>query len=170
MDLSPWRAWIAGETVTLFSDARIHHQAASAGQRFVENHRTNAKRRFYANRNQMQTLLKNAHGPLLLLAVTQLMLITAEAIAGMILSRSFSFVTVALFKPLGECWRLRHHILKERNATCALRRHGDLWFLGHFFRFKFGRITDLKNPLGGRVKVDPVKWLNHRCKRDPLGK
>jgi len=155
MDLS-WRAWIAGEPVTLFTTARIHHQAASAGQRFVEN-RTNAKRRFYANRNQLQTLLKNAHGPLFLLVLTQLMLITAEAIAGAVISRSFSFVNWALFKPLAECWRLRHHIAQQRRRNRALRRHGDFWFLGRFFRFKFGRITDLKNLLGRRVKVDPIK-------------
>ncbi|MGO8765420.1 MAG: glycosyltransferase family 2 protein [Limisphaerales bacterium] len=155
MDLS-WRAWLAGEAVTLLSSARIHHQAASAGARFVEN-RTNGRRRFYANRNQLMTLLKNARGPLLLLAFTQLALIAAEAIAGAVLSRQLSFVNWALFKPLGECWRLRGHILAERRRNRGLRRHGDLWVLRRFFRFKFGRMSDLKNLLRRRVKIDPVK-------------
>ena len=154
-DLS-WRAWLAGEPVALLSTAHIHHQAASAGDRFVEN-RTSGKRRFYANRNQLLTLLKNAHGPLLVLALTQLALIIAEAMAGAIISRQLAFVRWALFKPLAECWRLRHHILQQRKRIGAFRRHGDFWFLGHFFRFKFGRMTDLKNLFGARIKIDPVK-------------
>ncbi|HEY1662834.1 MAG TPA: glycosyltransferase family 2 protein [Verrucomicrobiae bacterium] len=155
MDLS-WRAWVAGEPVALLSSGQIHHQAASAGDRFVEN-RTSGKRRFYANRNQLLTLLKNAQGPLLVMVLTQLALITAEALAGAIISRQPSFVRWALLKPLAECWRLRRHIVEQRKRNRSFRRHGDLWFLGHFFRFKFGRISDLKNLFGARIKIDPVK-------------
>src|SRR5690606_20250037 len=71
-DLS-WRSQIAGEPVMSIGSARLHHQGASAGDRTVEN-RTNDTRRFYANRNQLLTILKNAHGPLLLLFFTQLLL------------------------------------------------------------------------------------------------
>jgi len=155
MDLS-WRAWIAGEPVWWMSTARLHHQAASAGDRFVEN-RTNEMRRFYSNRNQMLTILKNARGPLLALLFTQIAFITAEAVVGMVISRRLSFVRWALFKPLADCWRLRSHIIEQRKRNRALRRHGDLWFLRRFFRFKFGRMSDLKSLFRSRIKIDPAK-------------
>ncbi len=155
MDLS-WRAWLADDPVVLFSTARIHHQAVTAGDRFVEA-RTSEGRRFYSNRNQLLTLLKNARGPLLILVLTQLALIAAEAAAGVIVSRRLSFARWALLKPLAECWRLRRHVLDQRQRNRALRRHGDLWFVRHFFRFAFGRMTDLKNLLRGRVKIAPAK-------------
>ncbi|HTV62456.1 MAG TPA: glycosyltransferase family 2 protein [Verrucomicrobiae bacterium] len=155
MDLS-WRAWLADEPVVLFYTARIHHQAVSSGNRFVET-RTSETRRFYSNRNQLLTLLKNVRGPLLILVLTQLALIAAEAAAGVIVSRRLSFVRWALLKPLAECWRLRGHLGQQRRRNRDLRRHGDAWFVRHFFRFAFGRMNDLKNLLHGRVKIDPPK-------------
>jgi GT2 family glycosyltransferase len=155
MDLS-WRAWLAGEPVALIPSARIHHQAASAGARFVEN-RTSDNRRFFANRNQLLTLLKNAHGPLLILTVTQIALITAEATIGAILSRRFSFVRWSLLKPLADCWRLRHHVLQQRKRNRVLRRHGDWWMLRHFFRFAIGRWMDVRRLFQFGIKIDPAR-------------
>jgi GT2 family glycosyltransferase len=155
MDLS-WRAWMAGEPVTLIRSARIHHQAASVGNRVVEN-RTNETRRFYANRNQLLTILKNAQGPLLLLVFAQTALITVEAIVGAMLARRFSFVRWALLKPVADCWRLRHHVLEQRKHNRTFRRHGDWWILCHFFRFGFGRWGDVKRLFKFGVKIDPAK-------------
>jgi GT2 family glycosyltransferase len=155
LDLS-WRAWIAGEPVVLIPTARLHHQAASTGDRMVEN-RTNESRRFYANRNQLLTIFKNSHGPLLLLALTQILLIAAEAAVGLAASRRLSFVRWALLKPIADCWRLRHHIAQQRQYLRRVRRHGDVWILRHFFRFGFGRWGDVKRLLKFGVKIDPAK-------------
>ena len=162
MDLS-WRAWMAGEPVTLIRSARIHHQAASAGDRVVEN-RTNETKRFYANRNQLLTILKNAQGPLLLLVFTQTALITVEAIVGAMLARRFSFVRWALLKPVADCWRLRHHVLEQRKHNRTFRRHGDLWILRHFFRFGFGRWADVKRLFKFGVKIDKT-WPTTASKK-----
>ncbi|MDE3066956.1 MAG: glycosyltransferase family 2 protein [Verrucomicrobiota bacterium] len=154
MDLS-WRAWMAGEPVTLIRSARIHHQAASAGDRLVENRTSDAKR-FYANRSQLLTLLKNAQGPLLLLVFTQTALIALEAVVGAVLARRLAFVRWALFKPVADCWRLRHHVLQQRRHNRTFRRHGDWWILRRFFCFGFGRWADAKRLFKLGLKIDPA--------------
>jgi N-acetylglucosaminyl-diphospho-decaprenol L-rhamnosyltransferase len=151
-DLS-WRAWIAGEPIMLAPSAHIHHQGASSGERAVEN-RTNETKRFYANRNQLLVIFKNAQCLLLVLALSQTMLIIVEAILGTFLARRFSFFHQALLKPMGDCWRLRRHVLEQRKQNHLIRRHGDWWILRHFFRFGFGRWTDVKRlfKLGVRIE------------------
>jgi len=157
MDLS-WRTWVAGEFVTLIRPARIHHQYASDGERAVEN-RTTEMKRFYANRNQLLTILKNAQGPLLLLALTQTALITVEAIAGAILARRLSFIRRALLMPVADCWRLRGHVFQQRKYNRSFRRRSDWWIMRRFFRFGFGRWADVKRLLRFGVKIDRA-WPN----------
>ncbi|HXS68081.1 MAG TPA: glycosyltransferase family 2 protein [Candidatus Polarisedimenticolia bacterium] len=155
MDLS-WRAWLAGETIRQVPSAKIHHQGASSGDRHVEN-RTNETKRFYANRNQLLTILKNARFLLLFLAVTQVSLIAAEAIAGAVLARRFSFARWSLLKPLADCWRLRGHVGAERRQICSFRKRGDLWILHRFFTFRFGRWMDIQRLLKSGVKIDRAR-------------
>lgn len=154
-DLS-WRGWISGEPISLIRSARIHHQGASSGDRAVEN-RTNESKRFYANRNQLLGLLKNARCLLLVLALNQLALIAVEAAVGALLARRFSFVRWSLFKPVAECWRLRGHILAEREKIHRFRKHGDLWILRRFFRFGFGRWIDVKRLFKSGVVIDKAR-------------
>jgi N-acetylglucosaminyl-diphospho-decaprenol L-rhamnosyltransferase len=151
-DLS-WRAWIAGNPIRLAAAAHIHHQGASSGERTVEN-RTNETKRFYANRNQLLVILKNAHSLLLVLAVSQTALIMAEAVIGTFLARRLSFFRQALLKPIGDCWRLRRHILQQRRENRLIRRHGDWWMLRHFFRLGFGRWLDVKRLLRFGVRIE----------------
>ncbi len=155
MDLS-WRIWSMGETIRQVVTAKMHHQGASS-DRTTEN-RTNERKRFYANRNQLLTLLKNGRFLLLGLVLTQLMLMTAEAIAGAIMARRFSFARWSLLKPIADCWRLRKHILTERRRIAGYRKHGDLWMLRHFFDFRFGRWMDVKRLWQARgVKIDKAR-------------
>jgi hypothetical protein len=152
MDLS-WRVWLSGETISQVPSAKIHHQGASSGDRTSEN-RTNETKRFYANRNQLLTLLKDARCLLLVLALNQLALMTVEAIAGAILARRFSFARWALLKPVADCWRLRRHIFAERRRIRGFRKRGDVWILRHFFTFSFGRWMDVKRLFKSGVKID----------------
>jgi len=155
MDLS-WRAWISGDAITLVRSARMHHQGASSGDRTVEN-RTNEMKRFYANRNQLLALLKNAQSPLLLLVLTQTALITVEAVVGAILARRFSFARWALLKPLADCWRLRRHLLQERRRIRHFRKRSDWWIFSHFFRLGFGRWSDVERLLKSNVIIDKAQ-------------
>jgi GT2 family glycosyltransferase len=155
LDLS-WRAWIAGEDVKMFYSAHMHHQGASSGERAVEN-RTNESKRFYANRNQLLTLLKNSRCLLLVLVLNQIALLAVEAVIGALLARRFSFARWSLLKPLADCWRLRGHILAEREKIRGFRRRGDLWILRRFFRFGFGRWIDVKRLLKSGVKIDKAR-------------
>ena len=155
MDLS-WRVWLAGATINQVISARIHHQGASSGDRSVEN-RTNESKRFYANRNQLLTLLKNGRGLLLVLVLNQIALIAIEAVVGAILARRFSFVRWSLLKPIADCWRLRGHIAAERRRIRGFRRRGDLWIIRRFFTFSFGRWMDVKRLFQSGVKIDKAR-------------
>lgn len=152
MDLS-WRTWMAGEFVRLIRPARIHHQYASNGERAVEN-RTSETKRFYANRSQLLTILKNAQWLLLVLALNQLALIALEAVVGAFFARRFSFVRWALFRPVLDCWRLRGHILEQRKKNRTFRQRGDWWILCRFLRFGFGHWADVKRLLKSGIKID----------------
>jgi GT2 family glycosyltransferase len=160
MDLS-WRVWLTGEKIQQVTTAKIHHQGASSGDRTVEN-RTNETKRFYANRNQLLTLLKNARGLLLVLALNQTALIAVEAIAGSLMARRFSFARWALIKPIMDCWRLKGHILAERRRIRSFRQRGDIWIIRHFFTLQFGRWMDVKRLFESGVKID--------APRSPSGK
>jgi N-acetylglucosaminyl-diphospho-decaprenol L-rhamnosyltransferase len=160
MDLS-WRAWISGDAIALIPAARMHHQGASSGDRTVEN-RTNEMKRFYANRNQLLALMKNAHGPLLLLILSQTMLIAVEATVGALLARRFSFVRWALIKPIVGCLRLRDHILAERRRIRSFRQRGDFWIMRHFFAFGFGRWTDVKRLIESGIKIDKAQGTDKK--------
>jgi GT2 family glycosyltransferase len=151
-DLS-WRAWIADEPISLIPSAHIHHQGASSGERAVEN-RTNETKRYFANRNQLLVIVKNARSFLLLLALSQVTLIGIEAMVGTCLARRPSFIYWALIKPLADCWRLRGHILAQRKKNSLLRQHGDWWITKHFFRFGFGRWTDVKRLFKFGIRIE----------------
>jgi hypothetical protein len=119
----------------------------------VEN-RTNETKRFYANRNQLLVIFKNAQFLLLVLALSQTMLIIAEAVVGTCLARRPSFFYWALLKPITGCWRLRRHIFEQRKKNNLIRQHGDWWILRRFFRLGFGRWTDVKRLFQFGVKIE----------------
>ena len=152
MDLS-WRARIAGESIELIRAARVHHAAFGCTD---QKGRTTEFRRFYANRNQILTILKNAHGPLLLLALNHIALITVEAIAGALLARNASFIRWSLIEPVADCWRLRKYILSQRRLIRSFRQHGDWWIARRFFRFGIGHWVDIKRFLKGGVVIDKL--------------
>ena len=140
LDLS-WRALIAGETIESIPQARLHH--ASIGN--VDSQpQAKESRRFYANRSQFLSVLKNAQGLLLLTSLTYLLLITAEAVAGALAARRPSFIYWSLFKPVMDCWRLRFYLLDQRKQIKTYRKRGDWWFIRHFLRFGFRHWDDIR--------------------------
>ena len=140
LDLS-WRALIAGEIIESIPQARLHH--ASIGNVDLQPH-AKESRRFYANRSQFLSVLKNAQGLLLLTSLTYLLLITVEAIVGALAARRPSFIYWSLLRPVADCWRLRFYLLDQRKQIKAYRKRGDRWFICHFLRFGFQHWTDIK--------------------------
>jgi GT2 family glycosyltransferase len=145
-DLS-WRVWIAGGRALGVPEAKLHHRGAaqvnpSGGGAAVE-FRTSDTKRFYANRNNLLVLLKNARHLLLLLAPLQLGLLLLEAIAGLVLVRRWSFVKRAYWDAMADCWRLRQHLRSERRRIQQFRRRGDLWML-RFLRWPLNRWEEVK--------------------------
>ncbi|HEU6448124.1 MAG TPA: glycosyltransferase family 2 protein [Verrucomicrobiae bacterium] len=155
MDLS-WRAWLAGEKVVITPSARLHHQGVSSGDRMTENS-TSEMKRFYANRNQLLTILKCARSHLQILIVTQIVLLAAEALVGSLLARRVSFLKWSFLKPLIECWRLRKHIRVERKKIRDFRLRDDWWILHRFLRLSFGRWMDVKRLINAGVKINVAK-------------
>ena len=145
-DLS-WRVWISGRRALGVPAARLHHRGAAqvnpAGGGGVVESRTSDTKRFYANRNSLLAVLKNAQHILLALAVAQLGLLALEALAGLVLVRRWTFVKRAYWDAAADCWRLRHHILAERRRNRQFRRRGDWWML-RFLRWRLNRWDEIQ--------------------------
>ena len=158
LDLS-WRVWISGHRAMGVPSARLHHRGAAqvnpAGGGAAVEFRTSDTKRFYANRNNLLVLLKNARLLLLLLVPLQFGLLLIEAIAALALVRRWGFVRRAYWDAVADCWRLREHILAERQRIQRFRRRGDLWML-RFLRPRFNRWDEIQRMRqSGIPKVTP---------------
>jgi GT2 family glycosyltransferase len=145
-DLS-WRVWISGERAVAVPSARMHHRSGAnvnpAGGGTMAEYRTSDTKRYFANRNSLVLLLKNARNILLLLVFLQLCMLAAEAVVGLFLVRRWSFVKRAYLDAVKDCWGLRHHILAERRRIRGFRRRGDFWML-RFLRLRPNRWAELQ--------------------------
>ena len=158
LDLS-WRVWISGHQAVGVPSAKLHHRGAAqvnpAGGGTAVEFRTSDTKRFYANRNSLLVLLKNAHLLLLLLVPLQLGLLALEAIVSLALIRRWGYLRRAYWDAVADCWRLRQHILAERRRIRQYRRRGDLWML-RFLRWRFNRWQELQRlRQSGMPKVTP---------------
>jgi GT2 family glycosyltransferase len=146
LDLS-WRVWISGHKAVAVPSARLHHRGAAnvnpkGGGTAVE-FRTSDTKRFYANRNCLLVLLKNAKNLLLLQVLFQLLLFVAEAVAGLLLVRRWNFVKRSYVDSAIDCWRLRKHIMNERKRVRGFRRRSD-WYMLRFLRLRLNRWDEVK--------------------------
>lgn len=156
-DLS-WRVWIAGYKVAGIFESRLHHRGAagvnpSGGITTVE-FRTTDNKRFLTNRNSVLTLLKNGQHILLLPILPLVALLFVESLVGALMLRRWSFVKASFWNALGDCWRLRHHVSRERKKISAFRKHSDIWML-RFFKWRLNRWFEIKRIFTfGRPRVD----------------
>lgn len=142
-----WRVWAAGGRVILAPSARLHHRGAVAvnpqgGPTMLEN-RTSDTKRYYANRNDLLVLLKNCQHLLLLLVPLQLALLAVEALAMSVVVRRWSHLRRAYWEAVWDCWRLRGHILAERQRVRQFRQRGDFWML-RFLQPRLNRWRELR--------------------------
>jgi GT2 family glycosyltransferase len=137
-----WRIWISGHKCAAIQTSRVHHCLAANVNPDGE-FRTSDSKRFYANRNNLMVLLKNAQHILLLLVPLQLILFTLEALAGWILLRRWSFVRRTYLDALRDCWRLRRHIWEERKRVHQFRRRSD-WYMLRFLTWRLNRWGEIQ--------------------------
>lgn len=157
-----WRLTLSGARTITVPEARVHHRGAVAanpkgGEKVVE-FRTNEMVRFFATRNSLLVILKNAQHLLLLLAFTQCLWVLLEMLAVLVITRRWSAVRLAYLRAFADLWRLRHHIAKERRRIRELRRHGDFWMI-RFLRLRPGRWVDVQKLFRhGPPKLNPSKF------------
>jgi GT2 family glycosyltransferase len=157
VDLS-WRVWIAGHRIVYAPRARIHHRGAASanpkgGTKMVELRTSDAKR-FYANRNHLLCLLKNCQHILLLLLVPAVIFMFVEGLAGVVLTRRWSYFQRTCWSALTGCWSLRAHIRAERRRIRGFRKRGDFWMI-RFFTLRPSRWDEFKRMFKlGLPKVD----------------
>ncbi len=148
-DLS-WRLWIAGYSAVRIPSARVHHRGAAnvnpAGGGTVVENRTSDTKRYYANRNALLVLLKNAEHLLLAAVVLQLALYLAEALAALILVRRWTFIRRAYFQAISDCIKLEPHIRRERAKAAAFRERSDFSML-QFLSWRLNRWDEIKRIL-----------------------
>lgn len=142
-----WGIWLSGGKVVAAPNARLHHRGEAAvnpcGGEQITEFRTSERKRFYANRNHLLVLLKNAQHVLLLTAVAFAGLLLLEGLFWLLIKRRWSLVRKTSWEPLVDCWRLRSHVRAKRREVQRIRRHGDWWML-RFFCWRLGRWQDLK--------------------------
>jgi GT2 family glycosyltransferase len=156
-DLS-WRVWLAGYKVAGIYEAKLHHRGAAgvnpSGGITTMEFRTNDRKRFLTNRNCLLTLLKNGQHVLLLPVIPLVALLFLESLAGALLLRRWSFARASFWSVLGDCWRLRGHIARQRKAVATFREHSDFWML-RFFKLRLNRWDEVKRTLKfGPPRVD----------------
>jgi GT2 family glycosyltransferase len=154
-----WRAWVAGARVILAPSAKAYHRSAASvnphGHDRIVEIRTSDTKRFYANRNGLLVLLKNAEHVLLVIVPLQLLLLAAETLGVAMLTRRWSHFRRAFIEAVSDCWRLRRHIMAERRRVRKLRHHGDFWML-RFLRLRLNRWEEFRRVCRfGSLKVDP---------------
>jgi GT2 family glycosyltransferase len=146
LDLS-WRIWVAGGRCGAVQTARLHHRLAAnvnpKGEKNAVEFRTSDAKRYYANRNNLMVLLKNAQHILFLIVPFQFALFTLEALAGWILLRRWSFVKRTYLDALRDCWRLRKHIWAERKRIHRFRKRGD-WYMLRFLTWRMNRWYEIQ--------------------------
>jgi GT2 family glycosyltransferase len=158
-----WRLILSGSRIVTVPEARVHHRGAVAanpkgGEKVVE-FRTNEMVRFFATRNSLLVLLKNAQHFLLLLVISQCVWVSMEMMAVLLITRKWSTIQRAYLRAFADIWRLRQHVIRERNRIRNLRRHGDFWML-RFVRLRPGRWLEVERLLRlGPPKVSPSKPL-----------
>ena len=142
-----WRLTLSGAKTITVPQSRVHHRGAAAAnpkgdQRVVE-FRTTEMVRFFATRNSLLLLLKNAQHLLLLLCVTQLVWVAVEITGVLLLTRSLRAVHRGYLLGVADVWRLRKHVLQERIRIQTFRQRGDWWML-RFLRLRLGRCHEIK--------------------------
>jgi GT2 family glycosyltransferase len=145
-DLS-WRVWVSGNSIIHAPLARIHHRGEASinpkgGTRIIE-FRTSETKRYYANRNHLIVLLKNAQHILLLMLLPCLILMFLESFAAVILLRRWSFFRETFWASLVGCWQLRKHVLSERRQIHGFRTRSDFQML-RFLTWRFGRWPEVR--------------------------
>lgn len=155
-DLS-WRLWICGYSIISVPVARVHHRGAAnvnpaGGEKVVET-RTSDTKRYYANRNCLLVLLKNAEHLLLSFVLLQFFLLVLEALVSMVLVRRWSYIRRAYIQAVSDCFKMRRHLFLERKALAELRKVGDFRML-QFLRIRLNRFDEFKRILAfGLPKV-----------------
>lgn len=146
LDLS-WRIWLNGRTCGAVQTARLHHRWAAnvnpKGDAKIVEFRTSDAKRFYANRNSLLVILKNAKNMLLALAPLQIMLLALESVFGAMLLRRWSFFKRTFLDALAGCWRLRYHICAERRRIRQFRKRSD-WRMLRFLKGRFNRWDEVR--------------------------
>jgi GT2 family glycosyltransferase len=156
-DLS-MRIWLAGGKSIAVPASRLHHRGAAgvnpAGQTKVVESRTSDTKRYLSNRNWILSLMKNCQHILLLLVVTHVAMLLAEAVVSLLLVRRWSYARKAYFSAIADAFRMMPHVFAWRQKIRSFRKHGDFWML-RFFRLRPGRLEEVRRLFTvGVPKVD----------------
>ncbi|HXF09810.1 MAG TPA: glycosyltransferase family 2 protein, partial [Desulfuromonadaceae bacterium] len=140
-DLS-WRIRSSGGWIIGVPAARMHHRGSptanpAGGNKWVEL-RTTGTKRYLSNRNNLVVLMKNAQHILLLLVLTNIFLLCCEALASLVLLRSWQFTRQAYVDAIAGAFGMRKHILQCRRQIRGFRRRSD-WAALRYMTWRLNR-------------------------------
>jgi len=121
--------WVSGHKAVSVPSARLHHRGAAAvnpkGGKAVQELRTSDTKRFFANRNGLLLLLKNAQQYFAGHGVPAIAAAGHRGLGGVDDCASLVIHPASLRAGGGRLLALRHHVAKERRRLRAYRRRSD---------------------------------------------
>jgi GT2 family glycosyltransferase len=127
-----WRIWLAGHQSVYVKNAIMHHRSERGWE-------VKEFTRYLVNRNSLLVILKNAQHILLLCWLAQVMMLAAEALVMLVLSRSWKFMWNCYIKAVIDGLKMWRHILESRRYLRTIRKRSDWWMAKHFLRLRPNR-------------------------------
>ncbi len=147
-----WRLWLAGHQSVYVKNAIMHHRTERGWE-------VKEFTRYLVNRNSLLVILKNAQHILLLCWFTQVIMLLAEAVIMLAISRRWKFVWNCYFTAIIDSLKMWRHVLKMRKFTASIRKHSDWWMARRFLRLRPNRWDMIEAFFlkGQRPTVKPAK-------------
>lgn len=137
-----WKLWLAGYQSVYVHKSVIHHRS----HRSLE---IKEFTRYLVNRNSLLVIAKNAQNILLLCWWLQVLMLLAESVLMLGISRSWKFVCNSYLKAITDCIKMWRHIFKMRSLNQKFRKRSDWKMARLFLRARVNRWDMVKSFLTG---------------------
>ena len=147
-----WKLWLAGYQSVYVHTAVVHHRSHRSWE-------IKEFTRYLVNRNSLLVVAKNAQHILLLCWWLQVLMLAAESVVMLGISRNWKFVWNSYIKAVIDCVKMWRHIFKMRGLNRKIRKRSDWQMARMFLRLRVNRWDMVKAFFTGgpRPTVKPAK-------------
>jgi len=135
-----WKVWIAGHSAVHVRTAILHHRLPMEDGSWEISTYT----RYLVNRNSLLVMAKNGQNLLLLCVPLQIMMIAAEAVFFLCLTRDWKFVKKSYIMGVIDFFKMWPHIKEQRKFIRSFRRRSDWEMIRMFLTIRVNRWDMIK--------------------------